>query len=124
MPAIEALKAEVVTLMEIEDTASTGYGDGSPDLAVADLVRRLNAAAGYDKWSYVPFPAELLAVDRDAIRNAIIYVNDVVQPVGPPVGLVDEDVWFNAREPIAQTFSKDGDRFTVVANHFKSKSPG
>ena len=124
VPAIEALKAEVVTLMEIEDTASTGYGDGSPDLAVADLVRRLNAAAGYDKWSYVPFPAELLAVDRDAIRNAIIYVNDVVQPVGPSVGLVDEDVWSNAREPIAQTFSKDGDRFTVVANHFKSKSLG
>jgi 5'-nucleotidase len=31
-------------------------------------------------------------------------------------------VWFNAREPIAQTFVKDGDRFTVIANHFKSKN--
>jgi uncharacterized protein len=40
------------------------------------------------------------------------------------VGLVDESVWSNAREPIAQTFVKDGDAFTVVANHFKSKSPG
>ncbi len=124
VPAIEALGAEVVTLMEIEDTASTGYSDGSPDQALADLVRRLNTAAGYDKWSYVPLPPELLAVDRDVIRNAIIYQNDVVQPVGDPVGLVDESVWFNAREPIAQTFSKDGDRFTVIANHFKSKSPG
>ena len=47
-----------------------------------------------------------------------------MQPVGDPVGLVDEAVWFNAREPIAQTFIKDGDAFTVVANHFKSKSPG
>jgi uncharacterized protein len=120
--AIEALGAEVVTLMEIEDTNSTGYGDGTPDQAVADLVSRLNAAAGYDKWSYVPLPDELLAVDRDVIRNAIIYQNDVVQPVGEPVGLVDESVWFNAREPIAQTFAKDGDRFTVIANHFKSKS--
>ncbi len=59
---------------------------------------------------------------RDAIRNAIIYQNDVVQPVGEPVGLVDESVWFNAREPIAQTFAKDGDTFTVIANHFKSKN--
>lgn len=124
VPAIEALGAEVVTLMEIEDTASTGYGDGSPDQALADLTRRLNVAAGYDKWSYVPLPAELLAVDRDVIRNAIIYQNDVVQTVGAPVGQVDESVWFNAREPIAQTFAKDGDRFTVIANHFKSKSPG
>ena len=30
VPAIEALKAEVVTLMEIEDTASTGYGTAAP----------------------------------------------------------------------------------------------
>jgi predicted extracellular nuclease len=67
-------------------------------------------------------PDELLAVDRDVIRNAIIYQKDVVAPVGDPVGLVDESVWFNAREPIAQTFVKDGDTFTVIANHFKSKS--
>ena len=52
----------------------------------------------------VPLPAELYSVPRDAIRNAIIYRNDVVQPVGDPVGLVDESVWFNAREPQAQTF--------------------
>ena len=89
---------------------------------MADLVGRLNAAAGFDKWAYVPLPDELLAVDRDVIRNAIIYQKGVVQPVGDSVGLVDETVWFNAREPIAQTFVKDGDRFTVIANHFKSKS--
>ena len=120
--AIEALGADVVTLMEIEDTNSTGFGDGTPDQAVADLVSRLNVEAGFDKWSFVPLPDELLAVGRDVIRNAIIYQNDVVQPIGEPVGLVDESVWFNAREPIAQTFVKDGDRFTVIANHFKSKS--
>lgn len=124
VPAIEALEAEVVTLMEIEDTDSTGYSPGDADRALADLVRRLNAAAGYDKWAYVPLPAELYAVDRDAIRNGIIYQLDVVQPVGDPVGLVDESVWYNAREPIDQTFAKDGDPFTVVANHFKSKRPG
>ena len=120
--AIEALGADVVTLMEIEDTNSTGFGDGTPDQAVADLVSRLNVAAGFDKWTFGPLPDELLAVDRDVIRNAIIYQKDVVAPVGDPVGLVDESVWFNAREPIAQTFVKDGDTFTVIANHFKSKS--
>ena len=66
VPAIEALGAEVVTLMEIEDTASTAFGpetpdNNNPDEAVADLVRRLNLAAGYDKWSYSPFPDELLS---------------------------------------------------------------
>jgi len=124
VPAINALGAEVVTLLEIEDTDSTGYSPGNPDAALADLVRRLNADAGYDRWSYVSLPDELLAVDRDVIRNGFIYANDEVQPVGDSVGLVDEEVWYNAREPIAQTFAKDGDRFTVVANHFKSKSPG
>ncbi|SDX74772.1 hypothetical protein SAMN05661080_01034 [Modestobacter sp. DSM 44400] len=121
VPAIEALGADVVTLMEIEDTDSTGYAPGNADAALAELVGRLDAAAGYDKWSYVPLPAELYAVDRDVIRSGIIYQQGVVQPVGAPAGLVDETVWSNAREPIAQTFAKDGDAFTVVANHFKSK---
>ena len=124
VPAILALGADVVTLMEIEDTDSTGYTPGNADAALADLVARLNAAEGADAWSYVPLPEELYAVDRDVIRNGIIYRHDVVLPVGDPVGLVDETVWFNAREPIAQTFVKDGDTFTVIANHFKSKSPG
>src|SRR5687767_8821403 len=110
--------------MEIEDTDSTGYSPGNADGALADLVNRLNTAAGYDKWSFVPLPDELYAVDRDVIRSAIIYQNDVVQPVGASVGLVDEEAWDNAREPIAQTFVKDGDAFTVVANHFKSKGSG
>ena len=121
VPAINTLDADVVTLMEIEDTASTGY-DETADAALADLVGRLNADAGYGKWAFVPMPAELYAVDRDVIRSAIVYQAGVVQPVGDPVGLVDEDVWDNAREPQAQTFREDGDVFTVVANHFKSKS--
>lgn len=122
--AITALEAEVVTLLEIEDTDSSGLTPGNADTALADLVERLNAAAGRPVWAYVPLPEELYAVDRDVIRNAIIYRRGAVSPVGDPVGLVDEAVWFNAREPIAQTFTRDGDLFTVVANHFKSKSAG
>ncbi|GAB7191488.1 ExeM/NucH family extracellular endonuclease [Kineococcus sp. NUM-3379] len=124
VPAILGLGADVVTLMEIEDSDSTGLTPGNADTALADLVGRLNTAAGADVWAYVPLPRELYAVDRDVIRNGIIYRRDVVQPVGAPAGLADESVWANAREPIAQTFAKDGDAFTVVANHLKSKSPG
>ncbi len=124
VPAIRGLGADVVTLMEVEDTDSTGLTPGDADTALRDLVRRLNDAEDADVWSHVPLPDELYDVDRDAIRNAVIYRHDVVQPVGDPVGLVDETVWGNAREPQAQTFAKDGDAFTVVANHFKSKSPG
>lgn len=121
VPAILALGADVVTLMEIEDTDSTGHTPGNADVALADLVARLNSAEGAEVWAYVPLPDELYTADRDVIRNGIIYRADVVQPVGDPVGLVDETVWDNAREPIAQTFVKDGDALTVVANHFKSK---
>jgi predicted extracellular nuclease len=127
--ALGALDADVVTLMEIEDTDSTGYSPGNADAALADLVARLNAAEGAAVWHYVPLPKELYGVDRDVIRNGIIYRSDVVQAIGKPVGLFDETVWDNAREPIAQLFKPrggegDGDRFLVVANHFKSKSAG
>lgn len=124
VPAIRALGADVVTLLEIEDTDTTGLTPGNADTALADLVRRLNAATGAEVWAYVPLPQELYGVPRDVIRNAIVYRADRVEPVGDPVGLVDEAVWTNAREPQAQTFTADGDAFTVVANHFKSKIPG
>ena len=83
--AISALDADVVTLMEIEDTDSTGYSPGQRRHARwPTWCGRLNTAAGDDRWSFVPLPDELYAVDRDVIRNAIIYRNDVVQPVGDP----------------------------------------
>lgn len=123
--AITALGAEVVALQEMEN--STHFGDGTPDVAVADLVAGLNAAAGSDVWAYVPTPAALLdpAVqpNTDVIMNAIIYRTDAVTPVGDSQALVDP-AFDNAREPIAQVFDPvAGAPFAVVANHFKSKSP-
>ena len=123
--AITALGAEVVALQEMEN--STHFGDGTPDVAVADLVAGLNAAAGSDVWAYVPTPAALLdpAVQpgTDVIMNAIIYRTDAVTPVGDSQALVDP-AFENAREPIAQVFDPGaGAPFAVVANHFKSKTP-
>ncbi|MGY1636628.1 ExeM/NucH family extracellular endonuclease [Geodermatophilus sp. SYSU D00742] len=121
--AVDGLDADVVTLLEVEDTDSTGSSPGDADRALADLTARLGARTG-EPWAYVPLPAELYGVDRDAIRNAIVYRADVVTPVGDPVGLVDETVWGNAREPVAQAFGRGGETLTVVANHLKSKRSG
>ena len=116
--------ADVVTLMEIEDTDSTGYSPATPTARSPTWSAGSTPPPATTSGATCRCPTSCYAVDRDVIRSAIIYQNDVVQPVGDPVGLVDEDVWYNAREPQAQTFVKDGDKFTVVANHFKSKSPG
>ena len=122
--AINGLDADVVTLMEIEN--SIQFGD-PVDTALADLVAGLNAAAGNDVWSYVPTTLALAeaGATTDVITNAIIYKNASATPVGASFADTDETVWDIAREPIAQTFEVDGRTITVVANHFKSKSsPG
>ncbi len=123
--AISALDADVVALQEIEN--STQFGDGTPDVALADLVDGLNEAAGSTVWAYVPTPAALVgagAPPTDPIMNAIIYRPAAVTPVGASETVVDETVWDIAREPIAQRFATTpgghGD-VIVVANHFKSK---
>ncbi|MGY1593895.1 ExeM/NucH family extracellular endonuclease [Geodermatophilus sp. SYSU D00708] len=118
--AIAGLDADVVTLLEVEDTDTTGFSPGDADRALADLTGRLTGRIG-EEWAFVPLPAALYGVERDAIRNAIVYRTAAVRPVGDPVGLVDEAVWGNAREPVAQTFAAGGEVLTVVANHFKSK---
>ncbi|MBO1753166.1 ExeM/NucH family extracellular endonuclease [Actinotalea sp. BY-33] len=125
--AITSLGADVVALQEIEN--SVQFGDGTPDVALADLVAALNVAEGSEVWAYVPTPAVLVgegATETDAIMNAIIYRTDTVEPVGESLAPVDETVWNIAREPIAQTFAPldGGEEFAVVANHFKSKGGG
>ncbi len=126
--ALSALDADVVALQEIEN--STQFGDGTPDVALADLVDGLNAAAGSEVWAYVPTPAALVgpgAPATDPIMNAIIYRTATVAPVGESATQVDETVWDIAREPIAQRFTTadgSGRDVVVIANHFKSKGGG
>ena len=119
--AITSLDADVVALMEIENSDKLGE---EPDEALGDLVEALNAASAPGTWAFVPTPAALLAdgVETDFITNAIIYKTAAATPVGASFADIDETVWDIAREPIAQTFEADGKTFTVVANHFKSKS--
>ena len=119
--AINALDADVVALMEIENSVKLGE---PADEALGNLVEALNAAAESTVWAFVPTPAPLLdAATTDFITNAIIYKTATATPVGASIADIDETVWNIAREPIAQTFEVDGKVITVVANHFKSKSP-
>ena len=119
--AINGLDAEIVSLMEIEN----GPKLGKPlDAALADLVAGLNQAAGSEVWDYVRTPKALdNPAITDYITSAIIYKKAAATPKGDSVTVVDETVWGNAREPIAQTFQIGGKVVTVVANHLKSKTP-
>ncbi|GAT72263.1 outer membrane adhesin like proteiin [Microbacterium sp. HM58-2] len=118
--AINGLDADIVSLMEIENSIKLG---GTVDEALADLVAGLNEDAGSEVWAYVPTPVALHdASTTDYITSAIIYRKAAVSRVGDSMTVTDETVWGNAREPIAQAFDVDGRVVTVVANHFKSKS--
>ncbi len=113
LAALKGLDADVVGLMEIENTDVT---------ALAELVKALNDATAPDTYAYVVEPAP----GDDAIKVSLIYKPAVVAPVGSPqnyqTSTVDYDPLFD-RPPLAQTFTvvATGEEFTVVVNHFKSK---
>ncbi|WP_239138333.1 ExeM/NucH family extracellular endonuclease [Actinoplanes regularis] len=119
--AITSLDADVVALMEIEN--SIRFEANDPQLALKTLVGALNEKDGAGTWDYVRTPAELpAATAQDFITTAIIFKQAKVTPKGASRSVNDETVWSNAREPIAQTFTAGSIDFTVVANHLKSKS--
>src|SRR5699024_6440768 len=58
--AINALGADVVCLIEIENSAKFGH---PRDETLAHLVNALNAAAGPGTWAYVPSSTELPSIE-------------------------------------------------------------
>jgi 5'-nucleotidase len=124
--AITALDADVVGLMEIENSAKFGH---DRDAALASLVAALNAEAGAGTWAFVPSSTDLPSPgSQDFITTAIIYKPARVMRVDRSRALGDQSedgqAFGNAREPVAQTFkAKTGkaDKFLFVVNHFKSK---
>lgn len=109
--AMQAIDADVFGLMEIQNNGET---------AVANLVAALNAAAGSGTYDYVPMPTGAGSTGTDAIRVAMIYKPARLTLVG--ASLSDPDT-INNRPPLAQTFqATNGERFSVVVNHLKSKS--
>lgn len=126
--AINTLDADVVGLMEIENSAALGE---EADEATRALVDALNAAAGEQRWAANPSSGELPdASQQDVITNAIIYKPAVVERVGEARALGDQSgegqAFGNARDPIGQVFRPvgGGEQFLFVVNHFKSKGSG
>ena len=122
--AINALDADVVGLMEIENSRTLGE---TPDEATDTLVAALNADAGAGTWAANPSSTDLPADGMDVITNAIIYKPASVDRVGRSRALGDlsdaGEAFDNAREPLGQVFKPDagGKPFLFVVNHFKSK---
>jgi len=105
--AIQALNADVVGLMEIQNNANT---------ALDNLVAGLNAAMGAGTYAALPLPAA--GTGTDAIRVAMIYKPARVSLVGLPKS---DTAAINSRPTLAQSFQANGKTFSVVVNHFKSK---
>lgn len=114
--AIKELNADVIGLIEIEND---GSGAAS---AIADLVNGLNAATAPGTYALIADPTGGNGnTGTDEIKQAIIYKPAAVTPVG--LARADMNVVHN-RPPVAQTFTlnSNAEKFTVIVNHFKSKS--
>ena len=117
LAGLSTLAADIYGLTEVEND---GYGATS---ALQDIVNGLNSLApsGVSYASIVP----TTSVGTDAIRCALIYRVGTVQPVGG-AATTSAGPFALYRPPIAQTFRQlsNGEKFTVVINHFKSKGSG
>lgn len=113
--AISRLDADVVGLMEMENT--TGVEPA------ADLVAGLNDKLGAGSYDYI----DTDVIGTDAIRVGFLYQPGNVRPAGNFEVLdSNDDPRFDDsrnRPALAQTFDEvaSGDRFTVAVNHLKSK---
>lgn len=106
--AMAAIQADAFGLMEIQNNGP---------VAAQNLVDALNARLGAASYAVVPDPAA--GTGTDAIKVAMIYKPAKLTRTGP--SQTDTDAVFS-RPPLAQTFTTvNGERFTIVVNHLKSK---
>ncbi|WP_286262079.1 ExeM/NucH family extracellular endonuclease [Thalassotalea atypica] len=113
LQAISKIDADIVGINEIENNSVA---------SIKDLVDGLNALMGENTYSYV----DTGTIGTDAIKVALIYkaskvslLNDfaILDSSVNPLFIDDKN-----RPSLAQTFtSNNGETFTVVVNHFKSK---
>ncbi|WP_285242290.1 ExeM/NucH family extracellular endonuclease [Pseudarthrobacter sp. fls2-241-R2A-127] len=120
--AISKSGADVVTLMEVENSAQFGK---NRDDALAKLVEALNIPTP-GIWDYVRTPANAPPLsDEDMIRTAFIFKKAAAEPVGESIIHNDTVAFASARKPLAQVFkpagAPDDKKFIAIANHFKSK---
>ncbi|WP_328185388.1 ExeM/NucH family extracellular endonuclease [Marinobacter sp. OP 3.4] len=107
---IRATNPDILAVSELEND---GYDGNS---ALAELARAIG-----DHWRFVEGGTDR---DDDAIRNALLYRSDRVQPTGSAT-LIDDGAFRQWHRPaLAQTFRRIDGRtaLTVIAVHLKSKS--
>ena len=113
--ALAALDADVVGLMEMENTPGVE--------PAADLAAGLNEVLGAGTYDYV----DTGVIGTDAIRLGLLYKPGVVTPAGgfDVLDSTDDPRFVDTanRPMLTQTFDTvaDGARFTVSVNHLKSK---
>lgn len=106
--AMKTIDADVFGLMEMQNNG---------DVAITQLVNEVNSQIGSTTYAFVPVTAY---TGDDAIRVAMIYKPSKLSLVG--AAMTDPDA-INNRPTLAQTFAlPNGKRFSLVVNHFKSKS--
>ena len=109
--AIAAINADIVGLMEIQNNGG---------VAAQNLVNALNAKMGANTYARVADPAAGLGTD--AIALALIYKPARVSLVNAALSDLNS---INSRPTLAQTFAvANGEKFSVIVNHFKSKGCG
>lgn len=107
--ALTAINADVVGLMEIQNNGST---------AAQDLVNGLNAVLGANTYRVIADPAN--GTGTDAIKVAMIYKP---AKLTPSAAALSDNNSINNRPTLAQTFqAANGEKFSVLVNHLKSKS--
>lgn len=107
--ALAAMNPDAVGLMEIQNNGN---------IAAQNLVDALNAQIGANTYAAVPVPAA--GTGTDAIRVAMIYKPARLALVGAPAS---DTAAINNRPTLAQTFAAaNGEKFTLMVNHLKSKS--
>lgn len=113
--ALIALEADIIGLVEMEND---GFGETS---ALASLVTELNREVGEARWAYVDFGVS--NIGTDAITNAIIYRQDVLQPQGMPAFTTQVLFDYGSRAPVLQSFidTRNGDGFQFLVAHLRSK---
>lgn len=106
---LSAINADVFGFMEVQNNGT---------VALQNLIDGLNAKLGAGTYAIVPEAAS--GVGTDAIKTAIIYKPATVTRVGASLSDTDSS---HKRLPQAQTFAlvSNGEKFSVVVNHFKSK---
>jgi predicted extracellular nuclease len=116
LSALKAMDADVYVLLELEND---GYEKRS---AIEELSSRLNQARGRrSEYDYVRGPSERLGADQ--ISVGMLYRTRKLRLAGASASLTEPPFDARHRVPLAQTFDviKSDARFTVIANHWKSK---